>query len=186
MDMKKQFPGKYFKFNILDENNNLKYQDIEGEFNNDYIKFETTDAIMFSVSDIISKKYDDKNKAEKKYKIINYDYKKKSRIRDAYYKVEITPISLRRPTHKIEITNTFELSENLSEALGISKKTIEKFLEHKVQIKKLFEEHNFLSADFLTIAKENLELAKNKDNHLDIDKTLSVINILISIFTSIK
>lgn len=182
--MKKKFPHKYFIFDILDSTNKIKYEDIEGQFNSTYIKFETTDSLTFTPGDIIIKKYDDGQ--TQNFQVTSYEFKRKFHCFPAHYEVNIIPVGTIPLVSKIEIVNTHKLASDLSEAFGINIDIVNKILLHQSEIKQLFEEHNFLTADSLTVAKETLSSMRSNENKLEIDKILNVINTLVSIFTAIK
>lgn len=184
MNMKDHFSHKYFICDILDNTNKMKYENIEGMFDSDHIKFYTTDSLTFTPGDIIIKKYDDGQKQS--FQVISYDFKREFYMLPAHYIVNIIPTDTIPVVSKTEIVNTNELALELSKAFGINADIVNEILLHQTEIKQLFEEHNFLTADSLTVAKETLCSVRNDKNKLDIDKILNVIDTLIRIFTPIK
>lgn len=182
MVMKKFFPHKYLKFDILDKNQKIKYEDIEGQFNESYIKFETTDTLLFESGDIIVKKYTN-DTLKQNYEVLEWDFIEKFKTFPAHYKVSIRSLESCPTISKVEITNTSTLASNFSKAFGVDENIINKLLVHQTEIKKLFEEFNFLTADSLVVAKEALITARNKDNKIDIEKILNILNTLLNIFS---
>lgn len=116
------------------------------------------------------------------YDIIDFVFLERGNRSRYDFKIEKQPI--KKPIKKIEITNTSKLALDLSKELGINKEIITIFINNQAEIKKLFEESNFLTADSLVVAKETLIAAKTEENKLNIDKILNILGILSTIAES--
>ena len=177
------FPHKIADCSILDSLNNIKYKNIKGTFESSYVKIFENNNLSLSPNDLIVKKLS--NGSTEKYRIVNSTFKEKGLIVPSHYYVEFKPYNSLEPTFNINI-DTQKLAEDFSKAMGINNEIVQKLLDHQNEIKILFQEQNFLSADSLSVVKTLLEKSKNDNNKLDIEKILNILGIFTSIYSSLK
>lgn len=176
-----QIPKKNLNsLNIL-KNDIKKYSDLQGLFtnNNSTLRIFETGALNISNDDVIEKKL--RNNTSEFYTVTNSSFIDSHT--PFHYKVDLLKQNSISKITKIEITNSTILAENLSSAFGINKDIVSIIIKNQHEIKKLFEEHNFITADSLVVAKEALIAVKTEDNKLEIDKILNILGILSTIAT---
>lgn len=168
-------------FDIIDCKGNIVHS-LKGSFSYNFLRIYEKELLNISTSHNIKRTFS--NGYIDFYDIKNIDFL--DRGNNSRYELILEKQNIKNSITKIEITNSADLSLNLSKAFGINENIVNQLLLHHTEIKNLFEEHNFLTADSLVVAKDALLLAKNKENQLDLDRALNIINALITIFSLIK